>query len=952
MGSIGHCIRTSYQKIGLRHNTVLVLFFLLSAISAFAQEIKLTPTANSPNVVRIITDTIYLTKGHTYRYTVDTAVDSGLVQTDLRVKDIPLQLQLSSGREFDYQAYDLMANPKFKGYLTTGDMLKISNGGGSKDYKIKVVAGALSPILVSHRQSMSQGCPGDIILDFIAGQRSPSAQIDFFVPAGINVTLDNVTVDIIGRGEVTLRELPQQSIGRGGGRYGNKKVGTVQLKKTQDGGYKISFSGIDLRPLNGIDLRLRIRSVTLDEPKDYEIYAIYTTAEPNVLKSFRTAMSTVHVRAVAGISDLKFMMPVSTKIKQLSDLDQLYSLQWTAPKDAEKLELMLSTDRGLSWRKHAVLPASIACFKIRDLQDTILYQAKLIVVGGKQHGESNRISFYAKPVATKTFGIVGNGIADDTDQINSAIDSLSRLGGGILSFEKGKFLVRTILLKNNVWLHIGKESTIRGLFGMNDPETTWFNGLAYRYGLSPTDSGPYDDPENHLTKQDVGHSYFHNAMFFAERRENIKIFGNGHISGNGHLMTGDKVMNGPSGLRADKMFVFKLCKNVEVGGFYSERDLWYDEKRDEPYYIEENGARDFMIDNVLHIDQAGHFVVLATGTDTIFVHDTYFGRANTSNARDIYDFMGCNQVSVSNIYSKLSSDDIVKLGSDCSLGFTRPSRQHAIRNIIGDTNCNLFQIGSETVDDIQDVFIDNIYVLGANKAGFSISTNDGGRVKNVFLNSGYTGKVHQRSKMLRTRTPFFISISNRGRVFGAEVKRFRFREDSTVRDELLCTNVAIGRVENIIIQEVDIREVYAGSSFRQKRWKVYDGSQEGVAAIIAGYSLPDSAAVDGGLDISLPDQRNRSYVSNISFRHIDLRVKGGFQNKNIIINPPELGVGKYNVKDFGVLPAYGYWFRHTKNIAMIDCKISTESKDERQAVVLNDVDGKVIKCLTIEAHEN
>lgn len=48
-----------------------------------------------------------------------------------------------------------------------------------------------------------------------------------------------------------------------------------------------------------------------------------------------------------------------------------------------------------------------------------------------------------------------------------------------------------------------------------------------------------------------------------------------------------------------------------------------------------------------------------------------------------------------------------------------------VRNIVGDTNCNLFQIGSETADDIQDLYVDNIYVLGANKAGFSISTNDG-----------------------------------------------------------------------------------------------------------------------------------------------------------------------------------------------------------------------------------
>ena len=41
-----------------------------------------------------------------------------------------------------------------------------------------------------------------------------------------------------------------------------------------------------------------------------------------------------------------------------------------------------------------------------------------------------------------------------------------------------------------------------------------------------------------------------------------------------------------------------------------------------------------------------------------------------------------------------------------------------VRNIVGDTNCNLFQIGSETADDIQDLYVDNIYVLGANKSRF------------------------------------------------------------------------------------------------------------------------------------------------------------------------------------------------------------------------------------------
>ncbi len=58
-----------------------------------------------------------------------------------------------------------------------------------------------------------------------------------------------------------------------------------------------------------------------------------------------------------------------------------------------------------------------------------------------------------------------------------------------------------------------------------------------------------------------------------------------------------------------------------------------------------------------------------------------------------------------------------------------PAHNYKVRNIIGDTNCNLFQIGSETADDITNICVINIYVLGSNKAGFSISTNDGGYIK-------------------------------------------------------------------------------------------------------------------------------------------------------------------------------------------------------------------------------
>ncbi|MDR2147409.1 MAG: endopygalactorunase [Tannerella sp.] len=842
-------------------------------MSNLAAGATIAPSENAPNIVRITADSLILTSGTTYRFTVDTPEDGGLVSTGLTVEQLSTQIVRTDGLPLKYKILDARENLKATGEIVAGDMLEMEGTKGR--YHIGILRGALAGKLLLHQSQIRANTPCDLTLDFIAGQRSPKAKVELHIPAGIRVTPDNTTVNVIGRGEVTLNELPAQSIGRTGTNYSYKQVGKAVITGTPETGQVITFSELDLRPLNGIDLRIKIKDVQLSKTGSYPFKANYVTAEPEVYASPDVTGTLTVVNAA-------------------------------------------------------------------------VYFARKI--SGAREELANTTGYRSGKINAKELGVKGDGATDDTDSINAAIALIHRLGGGTLFFPQGVYNVRTIYLKSNVWLYIDREATIQAIPGSDEPESTWFSDRAYRSGLSPTDPRPYENPENWLTKQDVGHTFFRNAMFFAERENNIKILGNGRITGNGNLATSDGVMKNEPGKRADKMFSFKLCTNIEIGGLKREQDLWYDPERDEPYYITPGGGRDFDTDNMLQIDRGGHFVLLATGTDTINVHDTYFAKHSTSNARDIYDFMACNHVVVTNIYSKVSSDDIVKLGSDCSLGFTRPVKDYKIRNVIGDTNCNLFQIGSETADDIQDVYVDNIYVLGANKAGFSISTNDGATVKNVHLNSGHTGKIHSRSMMFRTRAPFFISISNRGRVIGADVQRFRFQENEAVRDELLCTNSNIGKVENISIQDIDVYEVYAGSSFRGNRWKAYDGSQSKATPIIAGYKLPDPSEVEGGLGFTLPDGRHTGYITDIRFEGVNLTVKGGHPASDAEATPPELGVGRYNVGDLKTQPAFGFWFRHAKDVQLKNCTIRCETPDARHAIVLDDVIGADIQSITLPAN--
>ncbi|WP_300597446.1 endopygalactorunase [Niabella sp.] len=886
---------------------------------------------NSRYIAAVHNDTVEVVSGTTYAFTVDTPEDSGLIATAPSTADFLADIG-SNGSRYTLSSAD--GSAKTSGSIATGDRLtERSINGQSRYFYIECIRKAMGGTLIAAQNSVSVNSATSITLYFTAGQRSPDATVTIELPPGIKASMEHTTVNIIGRGDVYLKDLGHQSVGRTGTAYPYNKTGKVQLLED---GRVLLFEHLDLRPDNGPDLKIVIPGIQFSQTGTHLFKARYTTRLPEVLNS---ADATTSIAVTRTISDLRRIPATGLTFNETPDLYTSTTLQWSGPGITGTV-VQQSLDSGKTWTPaKATILLHKRTARLTGLRSNRFYRFRLLVPQGPYKGTSNSVFFYSGKTDIRDLGITGNGKDDNTEQINAAIRRLHDSGGGTLRFSKGIYQVRTVHLLSNVWLYVDEDATIKALKGGDAPEATWFSDKQYRSGLSPTDMGPYENPENWLTKQDVGHTFFKNAMFYGERADNIKIIGNGYITGNGNLVTSDKVMNNDPDNRSDKMFSLKLCTRIEIGGLSRREDLWYDSLQDAPYYILPDKTKDFNTGNMLRIDRAGHFVLLATGTDDIHVHDTYFAKDNTSNARDIYDFMSCNNVTVTNIYSKVSSDDIVKPGSDCSLGFTRPATNYRVRNIIGDTNCNLFQIGSETADDITDICVDNIYVLGANKAGFSISTNDGGHIRNIHLNCGHTGVLHHRSKMLRTYTPFFISISNRGRVLGAEAKRFRFREHNVTRDELLVTNVNIGRVENIILNGVDITEVYGGSSFGKSstRWAPYDGTQRTATPIVAGYQLPDTKQVEGGLTFRLPDGVHTGRISNIVFNDIQVLVKGGHPSSDTMAFPPELGVGQYNASNLKLQPSWGLWIRHAKDVTIKNSGFYTEKPDGRYALYLDDV---------------
>lgn len=431
-----------------------VLWFALCCLGMSAQ----AASGLTPWVLKA--DSLLLSSGTTYRYTVDTPEGEGLVSTLPSVTEL-VEL-FSKSEKAVCRVTDLHGNIKVDRTPLEGDRMELVSPQGkvTRRWMIGIRNAALPAQLLLHREQATINAPGNIVLDFRAGQRSPMVKVEIRVPAGIVVTLDNTTVNVIGRGEVLLRDLPKQSIGRTGTHYSYNKVGNVALRDEGERGTVIVFSGLDFRPSNGPDLRICFRGVAPVRKGINRFEAIYTTSKPEVLQS---PVAVADLEGITTVADL-----VRTPLRDFTyrpGQEYTYaSFSWTPPHNASSVELLQSADGGNTWTtaRAEVTPDSRET-AANGLEPNRLYAFKLRVKGGQNKGESNTVWFYTGRKDIRDYRVKGDGVADDTEAINEAIINMSRLGGGILRFTQGTYNVRTIHLQSNVWLHLDSDATIQAL---------------------------------------------------------------------------------------------------------------------------------------------------------------------------------------------------------------------------------------------------------------------------------------------------------------------------------------------------------------------------------------------------------------------------------------------------------------------------------------------------------
>lgn len=460
------------------------------------------------------------------------------------------------------------------------------------------------------------------------------------------------------------------------------------------------------------------------------------------------------------------------------------------------------------------------------------------------------------PVAVfdvRSFGATGDGKTIDSRAINSAIEAASQAGGGTVWFPAGNYLSYSIRLRSRIRLYLDTGAVILAA----DPPP---------YASA---SDGYDPPEESVASrfpyQDFGHSHWHNSLMWGEDVRDLAIEGEGLIWGRG-LVNGDFEPGRPPAARAgvgNKAIALLNSQNIILKDF-----------------------------SVLH---AGHFAVLATGTDNIRCEAL---RIDTN--RDGLNFDCCANVTVVGCNINTPNDDAVCLKSTYALGKPAFTQDVLIRDCI---LTGSYVVGSVMDRTYQRLGNDLRTITEHYNCRIKLGTESNGGFRNIVV----------RDNLLRGCRGIGILTVDGGIVSGVTVQNLALYD---VRSAPVFVRIGArlngpdGTVPGAL-RDVSIRDVYCEQFYT---------SMPMIVSGIPGHPIQD-----------------------IEMRDIHMKMRGGGTSRAAAVVPPEAARSypepSGHIKCFGpALPASGLLARHVKGLNLRNFVLECIRPDLRPAVWMQDVE--------------
>lgn len=408
----------------------------------------------------------------------------------------------------------------------------------------------------------------------------------------------------------------------------------------------------------------------------------------------------------------------------------------------------------------------------------------------------------------------------------------------------------------------------------------------------PNEKEHYDLPEeNWSTYQDFGHSHWKNSLIWGIGLHDITIQGFGLIDGTEGITRGQAKMNGfPA---ANKAIALKECRNVTM------KDI--------------------------SMLQCGHFAMLLTGVDNLTIDNV---RCDTN--RDAFDIDCCANVRISNCFVNSLNDDGIVLKSSYGLGYAKATENVTITNcqVSGydpgtlldgtfqktitqapdkDGPTGRIKFGTESNGGFKNITISNC--VFDHCRGIALETVDGAIIEDITIDNIAMRDIFN--------SPIYIRLGNRAR--GPK--------------ELPVSVVRRVKLSNITVKDADCR--YASILFGLEGHPIEDVTLKNIyIQYKGGLSLDDVIHQRGA---------NSFFTKVNSAAHGTPQQSGGAEEKapqgeRDPFDVPDMEKGYPEPSSHGILPAYGLFIKHARNVIVDHVEFETIQEDKRPAIVLMNVE--------------
>jgi Glycosyl hydrolases family 28 len=282
-----------------------------------------------------------------------------------------------------------------------------------------------------------------------------------------------------------------------------------------------------------------------------------------------------------------------------------------------------------------------------------------------------------------SFGAKGDGVAMDTEAIQSAINAASRTGAGVVVFPAGKYLCGSLWLKSHMELHLARGATLLGSTSRRDyQKLNWY------------------------------------ALLLAQGLEDIKLSGEGTIDGQGLSLVQDVIRRMAAGeyppqRRTDRpdedkrpsLIAFNDCRDVKVSGLHLRNSSGWVENY--------NRCKNVTIDNI-KVDSVVYW------------------------NNDGIDITDCSNVSISHCDIN-SSDDGICLKSG---GFGTYGQGSLVSNgcdHVTITDCRIrssasaLKFGTASFGSFRNIHVFNLTIYDTYRSAMALEIVDGGTIEHVLI---------------------------------------------------------------------------------------------------------------------------------------------------------------------------------------------------------------------------